>query len=145
MRTALLLASASLIGAPIPEKWTEALALVESGDNHLAYGDGTSARGPHQFHRAAWADVTKMRKAQGKTTWTYTKARTRYASYAYAETWLTFLRDQIKQMTGREPTAQQVFLAHNMGLEGFRAIGFDPHRAPHERFDAANRFATLAK
>lgn len=145
MKTALLMASASLIADPINPTWTKALALVESGDNCKAQGDGRTAIGPHQFHRSAWGDITNMRKAMGLRTWHYPKAKTREASYAYAETWLRYLRDQLRQMLKREPTLQQIFLAHNMGLTGFKDIGFDPSRAPRERADAADRFANLCK
>lgn len=138
----LSVAGASAFG-DVPERWIEALAQVETGNKSVA-GDGTRARGPHQFHSSAWRDVTAERRRRGQPTHPYSHAWDPSVSRLYASTWLSMIANRLAKDTGRWPRPSEVFLAHNMGYEAFRRIGFQVCHAPGFRHDAAIRFENLA-
>ena len=143
MRTIALTLLAASLSAEVPDRWVEALAMVETGNASVS-GDRGRARGPHQFHSAAWRQVSAIRKKAGQPVHPYSHAWDPAVSAEYARTWLAFLTAQLRRDTGRNPRPAEVFLAHNLGYEGFRRIGFQVCEAPDRRFDAALRFETLA-
>lgn len=144
MRVAAILAVATSCAAgEIPDRWVDALAQVETG-NRSVRGDRGKARGPHQFHSRAWKDVSVERKKRGEDVHPYSHAWDPAVSSAYAKTWLRMIAVRLAKDTGRWPRPAEVFLAHNMGYEAFREIGFQVCEAPPARHDAALRFETLA-
>ena len=141
---AILAVACSAWAGEIPDKWVDALAQVETG-NRSVWGDSRRARGPHQFHSKAWKDTSAERKKRGEEVHPYSHAWDPAVSSAYAKTWLLMLATRLAKDTGRWPRPAEVFLAHNLGYEGFRRLGFQVCQAPPARYDAAMRFETLSK
>ena len=136
----LALASAVANAEPVPDRWLDAVQTVETGgeaDPDKAVGDGNRAKGRFQFHKESWADCTKLRKAMGLPTYPYSKATDKDASTAYARTWLTALRERLTAEIGRPAMAHEVWLAWNMGFEGFRKFQFQPSLTPDFRYNKA--------
>lgn len=135
--------SQALATPQVPERWVHALAQIETGGVARS-GDKGRAAGLYQFHRAAWDCTSVARRSAGLPTYPYADAWHAARAGEYARSWLSHLAGLIHQATGRPATPAQVFLAHNLGLEGFARIGYEPSRAPAARLDAAVRFANLA-
>jgi hypothetical protein len=124
-----LIFSASVLAAPVPDSWLDAVQLIETGgekDPDSALGDGQKARGRFQFHKEAWADTTEIRKNLGQKTYPYSKAHDKAIATEYARTWLTHLRDRVSLAIGRKAFAHETWLAFNLGYHGFKRYGFRP-------------------
>jgi hypothetical protein len=136
--TTLLMTIASLAN-PVPETWVQAVEQIESGGRGAATpkGDGGKAVGPYQFHKEAWADCSKVRKAAGLSVHPYSKASDPGISRDYAKTWLTHLRHVLTKEIGRPANAAETWLAYNLGMTGFRAFGFQWAFVPSPKFDKA--------
>lgn len=121
------LASLTANANPVPDSWLNAVQKVESGgerDPDAALGDGKKARGRFQFHKSAWSDCSKVRREIGLTAHPYSKAHDRRIATEYARTWLTALRERLSSEIGRPAMAHEVWLAFNLGFEGFRRHSF---------------------
>lgn len=140
---AMLSCATGCLAGEIPDRWVDALAQVETGGSSVS-GDRGRARGPHQFHSASWRDVSAERRKRGQEVHPYSHAWDPAVSACYARTWMLMLATRLAKDTGRWPRPAEVFLAHNMGYEGFRRIGFQICHAPDARHDAALRFETIA-
>jgi hypothetical protein len=134
---------AALTGQEVPAQWVEALAQVETG-GVARRGDRGRAAGLFQFHRGAWSDVSRIRRNHGLVTHPYSAAWDDGVAWIYARTWLSLNRTRLLQALNRNPTPAEVYLAHNLGFEGFSRLGFDIDRAAAWRRDAALRFETIA-
>ena len=126
-----ILAMAAVIASPVPEKWIDDIEQVESAGNACAVGDSGKALGSFQWWSTAWADCSKVRKEQGLPVYTYAPgAKSKTRSREYARTWLNHLRQRLSQDIGREANIAEVWLAYNLGYEGFRKYGFRPGEVP---------------
>lgn len=143
--TAILMTIASLTN-PVPETWVQAVEYVESGGRGAATpkGDGGKAVGPYQFHKEAWADCSKVRKAAGLSVHPYAKASDPGIARDYAKTWLTHLRYILTAEIGRPANAAETWLAFNLGMKGFRAFGFQWAFVPSPKFDKAMQVLILS-
>lgn len=137
------LAVASVVADPVPEAWVDAVEHVESGGRNIS-GDHGKAAGCFQFWATAWADCSKVRKKAGLTVHPYAKATDRTIARDYARTWLTYLRNRLTIEIGRPASAAETWLAYNLGLAGFKAIGYQWAFAPHEKFSKALTVQRLA-
>ena len=130
-----LLASVTANAKDVPLKWLDAIQKVETGGEanpDLAVGDGSKARGRFQFHKEAWADCSKIRKEMGLAVYPYSKASHPVIAQAYATTWLTALRERITAEIGRPAMAHEVWLAFNLGFNGFKRLSFQVHFVPDD-------------
>lgn len=134
-----ILAALAAATAPVPDAWIDAVEHIESSGRGEATpdGDGGKASGPFQFWSVAWADCSKVRKAQGLPTYPYSKAKDRKAAREYARTWLTHLRDRLHAQIGRQPNAAETWLAYNLGFTGFARHDFQWGLVPQAKFDKA--------
>lgn len=131
---------------PVPETWVQAVEHVESSGRGAAtpIGDHGKARGPYQFHKEAWADCSKVRKAAGLNVHPYSKATDPGIARDYAKTWLTWLRWRLTQQIGRPANAAETWLAYNLGWDGFARHDFQWAFVPSSKFDKAMTILTLA-
>lgn len=132
---------------PVPEAWVQAVEHVETGGHpnpDSAVGDGTRAKGRFQFHKEAWADCSKVRKAAGLNVHPYSKATDPGIARDYAKTWLTWLRWRLTQQIGRPANAAETWLAYNLGWEGFARHDFQWAFVPSSKFDKAMTILTIA-
>lgn len=130
------------VAQPVPEKWIDAVEQVETGGHPApdsATGDGTRAKGRFQFHKEAWADCSKVRKAAGLKTYPYSKARDAVVAREYARTWLSYIRHRLTKDIGRAANAGETWLAWNLGYEGFRRYSFQLALVPDAKFIKAAR------
>jgi hypothetical protein len=135
--TTILATIAIATATPVPGCWVDAVQQVETGGQRnpdAAVGDGRRAKGRFQFHKEAWADCTKLRKAAGLPTHPYSKATDPVVAREYATTWLTYLRERLRKDIGRTPFLGEVWLAWNLGYQGFADIGFQLSLAPEAKF-----------
>ncbi|CAB4150091.1 hypothetical protein UFOVP549_47 [uncultured Caudovirales phage] len=124
-----LIFSASVLAAPVPDSWLDAVQQIETGgekDPDAALGDSKKARGRFQFHKEAWEDTTEIRKCLGLRVYPFTRAHDRDIATEYARTWLTHLRDRVSLAIGRKAFAHETWLAFNLGYHGFKHYGFRP-------------------
>jgi hypothetical protein len=136
------------IAQPVPEKWVDAVQAIETGGEKnpdAAVGDGTRAKGRFQFHKEAWADCTKVRKAAGLKTYPYSKATDAKVAREYATTWLSYLQHRLTKDIGRPANAGETWLAWNLGYEGFRRYGFQLAMVPDAKFIKAAKINNSIK
>ena len=94
----------------------DSLADIETGRRCDKVGDGGKAVGPHQFHKEAWSDTTKMRSKAGLAVWGYSSATNYAASSCYAETYAASLSNRIHKATGKPVSSAQVYAAWDSQL-----------------------------
>lgn len=143
MTAVLAMAVASLVAEPVPESWVDAVEHVESGGRNVS-GDSGKAKGCFQFWSVAWSDCSKVRKKAGLPVHPYSKATDRKIARDYARTWLTYLRNRLTIEIGRPASAAETWLAYNLGMTGFKAIGYQWAFAPHDKFSKAITVQQLA-
>lgn len=134
------------VAQPVPDKWVDAVEQIETGGEQapdLATGDGGKAAGRFQFHKTAWLDCTKVRKAAGLKTYPYSKARDPKVAREYATTWLSYLRHRLTKDIGRAANAGETWLAWNLGYEGFRRYKFQLATVPDAKFVKAARINNI--
>ena len=122
MHTAILLSLATL--QPVPDSWLDSIEKIESG-GHAIYGDYGKAKGIFQFHREAWNDCSAMRFKAGLPVYNYSEAMDDDKSRAYAQSWLTYLRGYLSEKYGRPAHLGEVWLAFNLGLNGFSRYNYN--------------------
>ena len=128
--------------SPVPDAWLNAVAMTESSNQNIN-GDRCRktgvyrARGIFQFHAKTWRDCSKLRKSQGKAVYPYSKANDEQIAREYAKTWLTYLKAVLTRKYGRAPSVGEVWLAYNMGLDGFGRYHYDIHQVPQRKMTKA--------
>jgi hypothetical protein len=114
----------------VTDVFIEAVAQLESSGGRKTVGDRGRARGTWQMHRAAWLDVTKLRRSRGQATWPYSESHDSLVARAYARDYLRWMETRIEEATGRPATAEQIYAAYNVGFSRFRQLQFRVERAP---------------
>ena len=125
------------VSTPVPDTWLDAVQVIETGGHpnpDAAVGDGTRAKGRFQFHKEAWVDCTKVRKAAGLKTYPYSKATDPVVAREYAKTWLSYLMHRLTKEIGRPALAGETWLAWNLGFEGFRRHKFQMSLVPEAKY-----------
>jgi hypothetical protein len=139
----ILLGFSSARAAIVTEAFVDAVGQIESSGGRFTIGDGGRAHGTWQMHAAAWKDVTASRSRKGLPTWNYTHAHEPAVARVYACDYLTMLENQLRRGSQREPTAELVYAAYNMGFTRLENIGFNLERAPRTTRAACARLAPL--
>lgn len=145
--TLLLTLTAGLLASEaIPEPFLRAVEHIESSGRGAATpdGDGGLARGPFQWHAAAWSDCSELRHKVGLPVWPYSDARNPTRARDYARTWLTALKIRLSDQIGRQPFPGEVWLAWNLGFSGFRKYAFRWERVPAAKFAKARQVNAMA-
>lgn len=143
-----ILLTASILG-PIESKdnnkIADCIALVESGDNHLATGDGGKAVGAYQMHRQAWDDANKLRQLNGllRHSWSsrFNPAVQRDMALAYIQ----WIRRAFYSSYGILPSPMHVYHAYTMGFTKSKSVDFGMGELPSFKRNAIERFTTLYK
>lgn len=143
MTAVFAMAVASVVANPVPEAWVDAVEQVESGGRNIS-GDKGKAAGVFQFWAVAWADCSKVRAKAGLPVHPYHKATDRKVAREYARTWLTYLRNRLTIEIGRPASAAETWLAYNLGLTGFKAVGYQWAFVPADKFSKALTIQQLA-
>lgn len=145
---ALAIAIAAVNAESVPEKWIDAVQIIESGGEAIpdrALGDGGLASGRFQFHKAAWEDCSKVRKLARLKTYPYAKSKDPLVAREYARTWLTYLRRRVTDAIGRPADAAETWLAYNLGYEGFKKYGFHYGLVPEVKYNKAIMIKVLSQ
>ena len=143
MTAVFAMAVASVVANPVPESWVDAVEHVESGGRNIS-GDKGKAAGVFQFWAVAWADCSKVRAKAGLPVHPYHMATNRKVAREYARTWLTYLRNRLTIEIGRPASAAETWLAYNLGLTGFKAVGYQWAFVPADKFSKALTIQQLA-
>jgi len=122
MNTAILLSLATL--QPVPDTWLDAVEKTESNSRNV-WGDGKTAAGIFQFHRAAWTDCSKIRKKAGLPVYPFKDAMDRKKAREYARSWLTYTRARLTKQYGRPANLGETWLAYNLGMRGFSRYNYN--------------------
>jgi len=125
-----LVAATRLEAAVVTDSFLEAVAQIESSGGRYTIGDGGRAHGTWQMHIAAWKDTTAYRKQRGEPVWNYSQAHNTSVARIYARDYLTILENRLRATLKREPTAEMVYAAYNMGFSRFAGLGFRLENAP---------------
>jgi len=123
-----------------------ALADVETGSHpnpRLAVGDGGSALGRYQVHRAAWSEGNDQLAREGRRTYPRQGWRDATAQDMVASAFLRVIRGRLTAQGIPNPTPAQVALVWTMGYAGAKAVRFDPSLAPAAKQSYAVRVAAL--
>ena len=141
--TALGLAAVRTEAAVVTDAFLEAVAQIESSGGRYTVGDGGRAHGTWQMHVAAWKDTTAYRKRRGEQTWSYKFAHDTAVAKIYARDYLTMLENQLRSASRREPTAEMVYAAYNMGFTRFAGLGFRLEISPRTTQSACVRLRPI--
>jgi len=123
-----------------------ALAAVETGSHpnpRLAVGDGGSALGRYQVHRAAWSEGNDQLAREGRRTYPRQGWRDATAQDMVAAAFLRVIRGRLTAQGIPNPSPAQVALVWTMGYAGAKAVDFNPSRAPAPKRSYAERVAAL--
>ena len=131
------MASKLMAVGPVPESWFAAIEGIESGGNPKAVGDGGKARGLFQFHKEAWEDTTKLRKADNLPVYPFTKATNDWVAREYARTWITHIHARLSAKIGRPAMAHETWLAFNLGMTGFSRYKYQAALVPAGKYAKA--------
>lgn len=145
MMAVLALTAAALASQAVPEALVDAVEAVESSGRgaKTPTGDSGKAIGPFQFHRESWEDCSAIRKKAGLRVWPYASAADPVRSREYARTWLTVLRIRLAKDIGRTPFPGEIWLAYNLGYDGFKEYRFQWGLVPLRRFEKARKVNAL--
>lgn len=141
-----IMIAASLMGpidSPENRKTAKCIALVESGNNHLAIGDGGKAVGAYQMHRKAWDDANKLRKVEGLLCHSWHSRFDPLVQEAMALSYIQWIKRSFYHTYGRLPTATQIYQAYTMGFTKSKSVDFDMSQLPSFKRNAIERFTTL--
>lgn len=123
----------------------DAIAQVETGGDHAAIGDHGRARGAWQMHRVGWADVNGVRALTGRRQVRYAAANDPRTARAYAEEYMGIVIRRLSARLGRQPGAQEIYAAWNLGLDGFARRGFSLAKCPPSTQAAAQNVLNLTR
>lgn len=123
-------------------RFLQAVALVESGANPKAVGDGSRAVGAWQMHIAAWIDSNNWLRAKGRKTVSRARWREpavqREAAYAY----LQVCKERLAG-GGYEVTPRNIALVWNMGYANFDDVNKRGKTPGERRYDYALRVEAI--
>jgi hypothetical protein len=125
-----LAAISQLRAGVVTDAFLEAVAQIESSGGRYNIGDGGRAHGAWQMHSAAWKDTSAYRRKRGEQVWSYSHAHDPAVARLYARGYLTILEDRLRTTLKREPSAEMVYAAYNMGFNRFAGLGFRLENAP---------------
>lgn len=133
----MLAVCSSVSAVEINGKFINAVRVLESGGQynpHRTVGDQGKSNGAYQIKATAWADCNRWLKSNGYKTrpykgWVNDPAISCY----YCKLYLSLKQQELaKAKLGRDITYVDVYCAYNMGFAGYRRIGFNPDRHPHQ-------------
>jgi len=101
-----------------------AIALVESGADLRAVGDGGLALGAWQIHAQAWEDANAFREAMGLPKLSRSRWREAGVQEGVAKALFSVLAARLQRVGVRSPTPGQIALCWNCGFAGAQARGF---------------------
>tara|TARA_R110000787_G_scaffold16774_2_gene52556 strand:+ start:6801 stop:7280 length:480 start_codon:yes stop_codon:yes gene_type:complete len=147
LATILSLAPLASIASVVTDSLVKAVRHYESADGTQLVGDGGKAIGPYQFHKAAWTDVNKLRRAQGLKQYDYQYAYNEQISKIYCKMFLKDLERRINREIGPKYTCSPagVYIAWNYGYQAFKRRGFNRSQVPKWRRKRAEEVETLTK
>lgn len=122
----ILLSSAPTLARDESGEILRAIALVESGGDRHAVGDGGRAVGAWQMHREAWQDANTFRRAQGLPEIPRSKWREGWAQEAMAKAFYNLIQARLARAGVVRPTPTHIALCWNMGFAGAKSRGFRP-------------------
>lgn len=133
--TAIILITA--LGQQVNIPWTNfvwSVAWAESRMDNNAIGS-KGERGAWQFTRAGWSDAMRL------LGWKLSFMKAHDPGYAYpaAGKLLNDIQSRLAKIFKRQPTANEVFCAWNMGMKGFRSRKYMVSRAPKVTRDGIER------
>ena len=123
-----LTALPALGGSVVTDALVEAVAQIESSGGRFTIGDDGRAVGWWQMHEPAWQDTSAFRSERGLPTYDYEHARNPKIARLYARDYLTLLESQIRAATRKEPSAEIVYAAYNVGFGRLQSLGFNIHK-----------------
>lgn len=138
----LAVASCATAQAQVPDHWIDAIEKVESNCRNVT-GDRGLAKGYFQFHKGTWGFVSTLRKRDGLKTYPYKYASDKVVSREYAKSYLNYLYAELTERIGRPPFVSELWLAYNMGLEGFARIDYQTCDAPERKYIVAVKLILL--
>jgi hypothetical protein len=139
---ALLLTTAAR-SAVVTDAFVDAVGQIESSGGRFTIGDSGRANGMWQMHMAAWKDVTAVRARKGLPTWDYIHAHEPAVARIYARDFLVMLESQLHGALRREPGAEMVYAAYNIGFTRLENLGFRVDRTPRTTRAACARLTPL--
>ena len=118
-------------------KFINAVRVLESGGQpnpHRTVGDRGESNGAYQIKAGAWADCNRWLRSGKHKTWSYRDGVNDPAiSHGYCRLYLSLKANQlIDAEIGRDITYLDVYCAYNMGFAGYRKIGFNIDKHPHQ-------------
>jgi hypothetical protein len=144
LSTVVLLALSFAVRAVEWDHVVRAIGIVESRMLHSSIGDGGESRGAWQICRAAWADVSKVRRSQKRGVYPWKEgAHNPSVAFAYAKDLLSILNRRLSRGLGRPPTVKELYAAYNLGLKGFEARGFRLESCPEVTRSGADEVVKL--
>jgi hypothetical protein len=124
-------------------KLVESIGHVESGMNHEAVGDSGKAKGAWQMHAPAWKDAQEWYDRKGITLRSYRYWRNPSNQATAANGYIRLCQERLMKAGVANPDPRQIYLCFSMGFADFKAIGFDPEKAPASKLSSANRVLNI--
>lgn len=138
----LAVASCAIAKADVPDHWIDAIEKIESNCRNVT-GDRGLAKGYFQFHKSTWGFVSALRKGAKLKTYAYKYASDKSVSREYATSYLNYLYAELTERIGRPPFVSELWLAYNMGLDGFGRIGYQTCNASETKYNTAIKLILL--
>jgi hypothetical protein len=101
----------------VGENFLDAVAMIESGGNSKAVGDGGKATGAFQLHQAARIDARRYLGRDG-------------TDRELAKAYFQWLQVRFVKRYGKQPTHSELYQAYNRGFGNAARDGFDLSKAP---------------
>lgn len=128
------------VGAEL--RFLQCVALVESGGDVKAVGDGGRARGAFQLHRAAWIESAEWLRKSGKRAWAWGDWQNVDAQRETAQAYFKILAGRLER-AGAKVDPVNLYLAYTMGFQGFKDCDFDRSKVPGAKLNSAERVEAL--
>lgn len=123
-------------------RFLQALALVESGANPKATGDGNRAVGAWQMHFAAWIDANNWLRSKGRKTLDRSRWREPSVQREVAYAYLQVCKERLAG-GGYEVTPRNIAFVWNMGYANFDDMNKRGKTPNERRLDYAIRVETI--
>jgi hypothetical protein len=140
-----LLGVSCFAGAPddrlVSERYLDALAMIESGSDHLARGRA-GERSAWQIRPQAWHYTSELRQRAGLDVHPFSAVTRSDIARAYARTLLEDHSRRFLREHGRPPTPGELYGLWNLGFTGFHRRG-SLAKCPALTRDAAQRLTNL--
>jgi hypothetical protein len=124
-------------------RFLSAVAMVESGNNARAIGDGGYALGKFQMWPAAWKDAQTWAKKHGRFVWTRSAWQNERAQEEMAYCYFKVCQERLAAAGIENPSPTQIYLCYTMGFKAFKDIDFDVAKAPARKLNAAVRVTAI--